>query len=121
MKKVFLGVALVLSSVMFAEGKNISKSELQGIWENDGISLTFEKDTLYIDEIGNEGFGYAYKVEGDTLVCEDDVVGEAYKMVFKIVVGSIDKSAISIRYLDDEEGKYYKFYRKEKSSFIMPN
>ena len=114
-------VVFLVTSAMFAECKNIGKSELQGVWEDDGISLTFEEDTLYIDEIGNEGFGYAYKVEGDTLVCEDNVVGEAYKMVFKIVIGSIDKSSISIKYLDDEEGKYYKFYRKERSSFVMPN
>lgn len=47
MKSVFLSLALVVTSAMFAECKNIGKSELQGVWEDDGISLTFEEDTLY--------------------------------------------------------------------------
>ena len=34
--------------------------EFFGKWRNGNTQIEFQKDTIFIDEIGNEGFGYTY-------------------------------------------------------------
>ena len=37
-----------------------SAKEFFGKWRNGNVQIEIQKDTIFIDEIGNEGFGYTY-------------------------------------------------------------
>lgn len=49
-------LALATSVNVFAT----SAKEFFGKWRNGNVQIEIQKDTIYIDEIGVEGFGYTY-------------------------------------------------------------
>ena len=48
--------AAAASMNVFATNVN----EFFGKWRNGNVQIEIQKDTIFIDEIGNEGFGYTY-------------------------------------------------------------
>lgn len=64
------------------------------------ILYTFTDSVLYIDEIGNEGFGYPYKIVGDSLYIYD-VIGDCWEcgIITKL---SNDSDTIRIKFSQEE-------------------
>ena len=52
-------LAIATSANVFAT----SAKEFFGKWRNGNIQIEIQKDTIYIDEIGVEGFGYTYNYD----------------------------------------------------------
>lgn len=84
---------------------NITKEQIKGTWQIENVTYTFDNDTLYIDEIGNEGMGYTYFIEGNMIVAKDDMYPEPF--VFEIT--SLNDSAMSITIYDEMFAENNKF------------
>ena len=55
----------IIAIAIFALATSLNTSvttpkEFFGKWRNGNTQIEFQKDTIFIDEIGNEGFGYTY-------------------------------------------------------------
>lgn len=67
MKKVFMIMLMVITSITASYGFN--KEDYYGTWIEDSlqsISIEITADSIFIDEIGNEGFCYAYEFDTKT-------------------------------------------------------
>lgn len=64
------------------------------------VLYTFTDSVLYIDEIGNEGFGYPYKVVGDSLYIYD-IIGDSWECGIISKVGN-DNTLIRIKFNEEE-------------------
>ena len=51
------------------------------VWKNKKVIYTFVDDSLYIDEIGNEGDCYTYKLIGNCLYLTDELGDASVKIV----------------------------------------
>ena len=51
------------------------------VWKNKKVIYTFVDDSLYIDEIGNEGDCYTYKLIGNCLYLTDELGYPSAKIV----------------------------------------
>lgn len=51
------------------------------VWKNKKVAYTFVDDSLYIDEIGNEGDCYTYKLIGNCLYLTDELGYPSTKIV----------------------------------------
>ena len=51
------------------------------VWKNKKVIYTFVDDSLYIDEIGNEGDCYTYKLKGNCLYLTDELGYPSAKIV----------------------------------------
>lgn len=69
------------------------QDSFQGSWHSKGIVYSFVNDSLYIDEIGNEGDIYSYKYE-DGVINATSSLGD--KFSFKIV--KISPKKIKIKF-----------------------
>ena len=100
-------------------GKN--KSVYYGKWRNGNTQIEVTQDTIYIDEIGVEGFGYAYDYDPDNdrfylhdmfggrdLVLEFREVKDKRKSLIKITAyyyGSKVVESTLFRRVKDDVGK----------------
>lgn len=107
MKHVLMVLMLVISATVYAES-----TKLDGVWKSGNVEMTFIKDTLYIDEIDNEGFGYIYSFDSKTnIVKAVSPVFETDMLFIKIV--KFTKGAFSFYFMDGDDKKVYTFYRKK--------
>ena len=76
----------------------VAQNQLQGQWIDvkHNISYTFNNDTLYIDEINNEGNMYLYKVDNNIIHCIECNDPLGYNEELHIVVLEINKDTIII-------------------------
>ena len=81
-------VTLFIASTCFG-GNIINNHE---VWQNKKVRYTFVDDSLYIDEIGNEGDCYTYELKGNCLYLTDEL---GYKSV-KIVIVEMAKDYVWI-------------------------
>lgn len=51
---------------------NSINTKLIGVWQIDNVTYTFTSDTLYIDEINNEGDWYSYVVTNSVIIASND-------------------------------------------------
>ena len=70
-------VALFIATTCFG-CNTISNHE---VWKNKKVAYTFVDDSLYIDEIGNEGDCYTYKLIGNCLYLTDELGYPSTKIV----------------------------------------
>ena len=75
------------------------------VWKNKKVIYTFVDDSLYIDEIGNEGDCYTYKLIGNCLYLTDEL---GYPSA-KIVIVKMTKKHVWILI----DNKKFKFRRYE--------
>lgn len=64
------------------------------------ILYTFTDSVLYIDEIGNEGFGYPYKIVGDSIYIYD-IIGDSWECGIITKLGN-DSNTIRIKFSQEE-------------------
>ena len=81
-------VTLFIATTCFG-GNIINNHE---VWQNKHVSYTFVDDSLYVDEIGNEGDCYTYELKGNCLYLTDEL---GYKSV-KIVIVEMAKDYVWI-------------------------
>lgn len=96
MKRFILVAGLILLTYVTIQALPL-KRDIEGIWTNGKVNFTFVKDSLYIDEIDNEGFGYKAAYNGDTIQCTDNVTTDT----FHIIVKSLDKQVLEFYYKED--------------------
>ena len=94
-------VTLFIATTCFG-GNTISNHE---VWKNKKVIYTFVDDSLYIDEIGNEGDCYTYKLIGNSLYLTDEL---GYPST-KIVIAKMTKKHVWILI----DNKKFKFRRYE--------
>ena len=81
-------IVLMLASISsYAAKQNI----FQGSWYSEGVVYSFINDSLYVDEIGNEGDIYTYKYK-DGIITAISSLGDEFS--FKIDKISSDKIKI---------------------------
>ena len=88
MKKFILFLVLFILSIgtSFAQSDKLFRDSIKGSWfvqEEPFIQYTFDQDTLWIDEIRNEGTGYIYTVDSSTyrIIAEEVIIPEFYNDV----------------------------------------
>lgn len=81
-------VTLFIATTCFG-GNIINNHE---VWQNKHVSYTFVDDSLYVDELGNEGDCYTYELKGNCLYLTDEL---GYKSV-KIVIIEMAKDYVWI-------------------------
>lgn len=64
MKKIFIIATMVVASTLSAF--SCDKETFFGTWRKGNVQIEIKADTIYIDEIGNEGFGYTYNFDNKT-------------------------------------------------------
>ena len=64
----------------------------QGSWYSDGIVYSFDNDSLYIDELGNEGDVYIYEYIGGTINAINSLGDEFSFKIHKISPDEIEIS-----------------------------
>lgn len=55
------------------------------VWKNKKVIYTFVDDSLYIDEIGNEGDCYTYKLIGNCLYLTDELGYPSAKIIIVLM------------------------------------
>lgn len=107
-----IALALIILSSCSSKASNI-KDEAQGVWTNDTINITFTSDTIYIDEIGNEGFGYTYTFQENTntFVLSNDFD------TFDIIVTKVTKDSLTYKIKEDRTGREYILHKTEKNEY----
>ena len=70
-------VTLLIATTCFG-GNTINNHE---VWKNKKVIYTFVDDSLYIDEIGNEGDCYTYELEDNCLYLTDELGYPSTKIV----------------------------------------
>ncbi len=68
-KTLMVFVTLFIATTCFG-CNTISNHE---VWKNKKVTYTFVDDSLYIDEIGNEGDCYTYELKGNCLYLTDEL------------------------------------------------
>lgn len=108
-KIAFLALALL---VVFTTSCKPSNS-LSGSWCCDQIVFTFDKDSLYIDEINNEGDCYKYYVSNGIITYYNDSIPypEIYTLKYEIkndflYIQGANDSIYQFRHLDDYHFDY---------------
>jgi len=81
-------VTLFIATTCFG-GNTINNHE---VWQNKKVRYTFVDDSLYVDELGNEGDCYTYELKGNCLYLTDEL---GYKSV-KIVIIEMAKDYVWI-------------------------
>ena len=76
-KTLMVFVTLFIATTCFG-CNTISNHE---VWKNKKVTYTFADDSLYIDEIGNEGDCYTYKLIGNCLYLTDELGYPSTKIV----------------------------------------
>lgn len=89
MKKIIAIATLVLATSVNAFAT--SAKDFFGKWRKGNIQIEIQKDTIYIDEIGVEGFGYTYTYD-------------AQKSTFKLI-DVLDKTFMYLHIEKSTEGK----------------
>lgn len=79
MKKVFMIMLMGITSITASYGFN--KEDYYGTWIEDSlqkISIEITADSIFIDEIGNEGFCYTYEFDSktNTFALYDEIDGQ---------------------------------------------
>lgn len=86
MRKLFTIISLFFITSIFAE-----VNEFYGSWQTDNVVYTFTEDSLYIDEIGNEGDCYKYSIDANKVVAVNSL-GDTISFMINL----IDTSDINI-------------------------
>ena len=94
-------VTLLIATTCFG-GNTINNHE---VWKNKKVIYTFVDDSLYIDEIGNEGDCYTYELVDNCLYLTDEL---GYPST-KIVIVKMTKKHVWILI----DNKKFKFRRYE--------
>ena len=113
MKKFILFLVLFILSIgtSFAQSDKLFRDSIKGSWfvqEEPSIQYTFDPDTLWIDEIGNEGTGYIYTVDSSTyrIIAEEVIIPEFYNdeniLIIQVDWISKDKDIMKIRVNDEK-------------------
>lgn len=61
---------IIALSVMFSLNAPCNE-ELQGKWQANNIRITFDGDSLFIDDIGNEGDAFSFRTVIDQILTTD--------------------------------------------------
>ncbi len=113
MKKFILFLVLFILSIgtSFAQSDKLFRDSIKGSWfvqEEPSIQYTFNPDTLWIDEIGNEGTGYTYTLDSSTcrIIAEEVVIPEFSNdeniLIIQVDWISKDKDIMKIRVNDEK-------------------
>lgn len=113
MKKFILFLVLFILSIgtSFAQSDKLFRDSIKGSWfvqEKPSIQYIFDPDTLWIDEIGNEGTGYIYTVDSSTyrIIAEEVIIPEFYNdeniLIIQVDWISKDKNIMKIRINDEK-------------------
>ena len=78
-KNIFIIFLMFMLTSIMAYASN--KDVFQGSWYSEGVVYSFVNDSLYIDELGNEGDVYTYKYENG-IVHSENIFGD--ELSFKI-------------------------------------
>jgi hypothetical protein len=106
MKKVFMIMLIAITSITASYGFN--KEDYYGTWIEDSlqkISIEITADSIFIDEIGNEGDGYTYEFDTktNTFALYDEIYGKlSIVMQFPLWTRDNDKLNIIICGTDHE-------------------
>lgn len=99
MKKIFFVLACLVVFLFGSCGAKSIDKKILGSWQSDSVVYTFNKDSLYIDEIGVEGDQYAYIIDAKKkeIIYKGDI--EEYYDVLQIV--SISEDTLILKMDDD--------------------
>lgn len=102
MKQLFIILAMFVSTFVYADTNAVEiKKPLLGSWQVENVVYTFTNDSLYVDEIGNEGDEYTY-----TAKQLDDVIivtaTNCFSDIFKFIINCVTEVKMRITILDNQ-------------------
>jgi len=81
------------------------------VWQNKKVRYTFVDDSLYVDEIGNEGDCYTYKLIGNCIYLTDELGKESVKIVIHKMTKKHVWLLVQVCDFNNEKSKIIKFKR----------
>lgn len=106
-KTLMVLVALFIATTCFG-CNTINNHE---IWKNKKVTYTFVDDSLYIDELGNEGDCYTYELIGNCLYLTDELGYPSAKIVIVKMTKKHVWLLVQVCDFNNEKSKIIKFKR----------
>lgn len=94
---------LIIAGLLFSLATAAEIPNLQGVWKDGTLEMTFLQDTLLIDEIDVEGDEYTYSVDSTNNVIT--VTSPFYSDTILIKIVKITPKELHIYYIGDDEDK----------------
>lgn len=112
MKKfILIFLALIAVTTTFA----LPKEKFYGKWICENVVIEIKADTIFIDEIDNEGFGYTYDFNEQTNTFTTYDLLDKTETLMECVLGTENELVISFRFDNEDEVERYTYRRlKEK-------
>lgn len=104
MRNLFIIFTFLFSSFAYANTADPAKVKqpLLGSWKIENVVYTFTNDSLYVDEIGNEGDEYTYSVKKVDDFIIVTAISDYFIDTFKFIVNCLSSEKMRIVILSTE-------------------